>query len=232
MELLLLFSQKLMSNIRAVIFDFDGVILDSVECKTRAFARLFEPWGAEAVQHMVEYHLANGGISRFEKIRYFYAKVLQQPLPDEEFARLAEAFRAFAFDEVVAAQWIPGAPEFLATWHEHYLFFVASGTPGDELHEIVRLRGLEQYFVETHGSPEVKERIIQSVLARYQLDSTNVVFVGDAMTDYRAAKATGLSFIGVGSLLPAVFPPGTVVIPDLRSLGDAIAKLQRNGAPA
>ena len=218
-----------MNNIRAVIFDFDGVILDSVECKTRAFARLFEEWGPEAVHHMVEYHLANGGISRFEKIRYFYAHVLQQPLAEEECTRLADAFRTFAFDEVVAAEWIAGAREFLVEYYERYLFFVASGTPGDELREIIRLRGLEQYFAEAHGSPEVKENIIRSILIRHMLMPAEVLFVGDAMTDYRAAEATGLPFIGVAGSDPTAFPPGTTVLPDLHSLGSAIEKLQQNG---
>ena len=31
--------------IRAIIFDFDGVILDSVDIKTKAFARLFQEFG-------------------------------------------------------------------------------------------------------------------------------------------------------------------------------------------
>ncbi len=221
-----------MSNIRAVIFDFDGVILDSVECKTRAFARLFEEWGTEAVRHMVDYHLAHGGISRFEKIRYFYAHVLQQPLPDEEFTRLTEAFRTFAFDEVVAAQWIPGALEFLKAQHGNYLFFVASGTPDDELREIVRLRGLERYFTETHGSPEVKENIIRSILARHQFAPSDVVFVGDAMTDYRAAQATGLRFIGVAGADTMAFPAGTTTIADLRALQQAITAIRHTGVSA
>lgn len=222
-----------MSNtIRAIVFDFDGVILDSVECKTRAFARLFEEWGPDAVRHMVDYHLANGGISRFEKIRYFYTNFLEEPLPDEELTRLAGAFRTYAFHEVAAANWIPGAHEFLAEWYNHYTFFVASGTPDDELREIVRLREIEQYFSEVHGSPEVKENIIRGILARHDLAPGDVLFVGDAMTDYRAAHATGLAFIGVQGSDPSAFPPDTIVIPDLRSLAGAIAQLPRNGEAA
>lgn len=219
-----------MNNIRAIIFDFDGVILDSVESKTRAFARLFAPWGAEAVQHMVDYHRAHGGISRFEKIRYFYREVLREPLSDSELAKHADDFRTFAFNEVVAASWIPGAKEFLDTWHTHYAMFIASGTPDGELREIIDLRGMQQYFAEVHGSPEAKESIIQSILLRYTLAPQDVVFIGDAITDYRAAVATGIRFVGVAGHDTAVFPPGTLCIDNLCSLESALATLQNTEA--
>lgn len=34
--------------LKCLVFDCDGVILDSVPVKTRAFARLAEPYGEEA----------------------------------------------------------------------------------------------------------------------------------------------------------------------------------------
>ena len=50
---------------KILIYDFDGVICDSVGLKTDAFVELYNTEN-ESIQKLVrEYHLANGGISRF-----------------------------------------------------------------------------------------------------------------------------------------------------------------------
>ena len=65
---------------KAVIFDFDGVLVESVDVKTNAFKKLFEKEPEEVVEKIIEYHLKNGGISRFEKFRYYYRHFLKRPL--------------------------------------------------------------------------------------------------------------------------------------------------------
>ena len=51
-------------SLACIVFDCDGVILDSVPTKTRAFARLAEPYGAEARDRFVMYHMTHGGVSQ------------------------------------------------------------------------------------------------------------------------------------------------------------------------
>ena len=57
--------------IHAIVFDFDGVLAESVDIKTRAFALLFRDEGEEVVRKVIDFHLKNGGVSRFEKIKFF-----------------------------------------------------------------------------------------------------------------------------------------------------------------
>ena len=52
--------------LKCLVFDCDGVILDSVPVKTRAFARLAEPYGEEARDRFVMYHTVHGGVSRYQ----------------------------------------------------------------------------------------------------------------------------------------------------------------------
>ncbi|MEO7317583.1 MAG: HAD family hydrolase [Chthoniobacteraceae bacterium] len=207
--------------IRAIIFDFDGVILDSVDIKTRAFARVFEEHGPEVMQQVVAHHIANGGISRFRKFQHIYENILRRAMPDGESERLGERFSDLVFDEILKAAWIPGAPEFLAENHARYRCFVASGTPEDELKRIVQLRDLEKYFAGVFGSPATKEQIIRRILDEHGFQNTEAVFIGDAMTDYTAAAACGLRFIGI-TCGGDPFPPGTTVSPDLRRLAESL----------
>jgi beta-phosphoglucomutase-like phosphatase (HAD superfamily) len=73
-------------------FDFDGVILDSVNVKSEAFATLFREFGADIEEKVVAYHLRYGGVSRVEKFRYYYRELLMQPLDDAELKRLCARF--------------------------------------------------------------------------------------------------------------------------------------------
>jgi HAD superfamily hydrolase (TIGR01549 family) len=203
--------------VRAVVLDFDGVVLDSVGIKTKAFARLFEDKGPAVVRQVVNYHLANGGISRFRKFAHIYTNILGEPLSEEESNRLGDRFSALAFDEIVKAAWIPGAPEFLRNYYQRYLLFVASGTPHEELQQILRQRGIEQYFIGAFGSPMTKAEIVSNIIAENRLEKAETLFVGDAMTDFQAAMESGVGFIGI-----ARDSTSPIVLPDLRNLVEAI----------
>jgi len=202
----------------AIIFDFDGVILDSVGVKTRAFAALARPYGEEAEERIVEYHEANGGISRYEKFAWFFHEVLGRKITPDESAAMGRRFEELAYSGVLAAPFIPGAREFLDAFHHEVPFFVASGTPTEELRRIVSERGLARYFREAHGSPTLKATIAGDILERFRFAPDDVLFVGDAMTDYRAAKECGLGFVGVAADGIGPFPEGTKVVKDLREL--------------
>jgi phosphoglycolate phosphatase-like HAD superfamily hydrolase len=77
-----------------------------------------------------------------------------------------------------------------------------------------------KYFREILGSPIRKPAHIRNLLAAYNLNPENCVFVGDALTDYYAAQETGLSFIGIQGDIE--FPDATIVLPDCRELKQKI----------
>jgi len=95
----------------AIFFDWDGVITDSVNIKTKAFAELYGEHGEDVVQRVIEYHLAHGGMSRYKKIRYFHNELLRFDVTDNEVNALAEKFSAIVFQKVVESDFIPGVVE-------------------------------------------------------------------------------------------------------------------------
>ena len=58
----------------SILFDFDGVIADTVEIKTRAFYSIYEEYGTAIAEKAVEHHILNGGMSRFEKVKFYHKK--------------------------------------------------------------------------------------------------------------------------------------------------------------
>ena len=54
-----------------IVFDFDGTLCDSAEVKTQAFYDLyFDSHGPAIARAVKEHHLANVGVSRYDKIRW------------------------------------------------------------------------------------------------------------------------------------------------------------------
>ena len=181
--------------IKAVIFDFDGVIVESAGIKTSAFRKLFEPDYPEKVDTIVDYHIRNMGISRFVKFRHIYENILKLPLTVIEEERLGRKFSGIVFEEIIEAPFVGGAREFILKNQEKYMMFVVSGTPDEELRDILKLRKISDLFKEIHGTPASKPQIINGILKRHSLREEEAVFVGDAESDMRASEETGVHFI-------------------------------------
>ena len=105
--------KKSLVSIRAIAFDFDGVLAESVDIKTRAYALLFKGEGDQSIRQIVDFHLKNGGISRFEKIKKIYNDILNRPLSETHYHELCVQFSNLVVEEVVLAPWVNGAEEFL-----------------------------------------------------------------------------------------------------------------------
>lgn len=186
------------SILRAVFFDFDGVILDSVSIKTRAFAAMFRSYGIDVERKVVAYHLDNGGISRFEKFRYYYETILATQISKKTLTELNQQFSEIIMAEILAAPFIKGALNCLEELqHRNIPTFVVSGVPDTELRMIVKKRRLADYFVEVHGSPKSKKSQISDIGLRWKLNLSECLMIGDALTDYEAADATGTMFLGI-----------------------------------
>ena len=181
----------------AFFFDFDGVLADSVEVKTRAFAKLFESHGAKVVRKVIAHHRLHGGMTRMEKFHHYYNEYLGRNLNDEEMTDLCRQFSELVVDEVVAAPEIDGAEEFLQRWCRRLACFVISAAPDEEIKEIVKRRGMEEYFKEVLGAPITKRKNLEILLARYDLNPSRCFFFGDAESDYVAAHICGVEFFGI-----------------------------------
>ena len=96
-----------------LIFDFDGIIADSVNVKTKAFAEIYKPYGEKVVTQVVSHHLSNGGVSRFEKFEYYHKKFLKKKVSDSDIANLSDYFSSLVVQKVVDSAEIPGVLIFL-----------------------------------------------------------------------------------------------------------------------
>ena len=205
---------------QAIIFDFDGVIVESGKIKTQAFAELYRDHGADIVAQVVQFHTQNGGMSRYRKFRHFQEHFLHRlPLTETEERQLDIRFSELVVEAVIAADPVPGAFELIRQQASKIPLFVASGTPEIELKVIVERRGLAPYFTDVRGAPALKKTIIAEILSSHDLTPGSVLMIGDAMADYEGAQANHTAFLGrvlPGDVNP--FPADVEIVPDLRGL--------------
>lgn len=184
-----------MTIYQAIVLDFDNVILESVDVKTKAFAQLFYVY-PQHIEEIIRYHLNNKGVSRFDKFRYIYKHILKEPLTEERFQQLCDDFSKIVYNQVLKCPFVPGAKEFLKHYHSEYDLYVVSATPQDEIQSIVSALGIAPYFKGVFGSPTKKGEHIGRIIGEHGYKPMNVLVIGDSNSDYEAAHATDCDFIG------------------------------------
>ncbi len=212
--------------IKAICLDFDGVIVESADIKTNAFAKLFESEDRETIKKIVDYHLLNNGVSRFDKFRFIYKEILNRPLTKDLFNLLCDKFSTLVIDEVVNAPYVNGAREFLLEYMKKYLYFIISATPQLEIEEIIRRKKIGGLFKAIYGAPNKKTDAVKTILTEVGYIPKEILHIGDAMSDYIAAKDNSVRFIARVYDKDIIFDNiDCIKITDLSGLSSLIRKL-------
>jgi len=186
-----------LGDYKTLVFDCDGVILNSNKIKTRAFYTAVLPYGEAAAQALVDYHVANGGISRYKKFEYFLKQILGQPAPDEkELKNLLDTYADEAWKGLLDCDVAEGIAA-LRKKTAASRWLVVSGGNQEELRRLFALRRLDSFFDGgIFGSPDSKDEILAREIRSGNIEKP-AVFLGDSKYDYEAATSVGLVFIFV-----------------------------------
>ena len=181
--------------VNAIIFDFDGVVLESLNVKTNAFKKLYEPYGSDISKRVVEHHLENGGVSRFDKIKFYHNIFLGEDIDEKKIQKIAQKFSEMVVNEIMKVPFVDGAKQFIEDNYKRYLMFISSATPTNELNFICKQRKITKYFQGIFGSPDSKSKHISSIITNYSLNNREIVYIGDSSSDLDAANTHNLTFI-------------------------------------
>ena len=179
----------------AVIFDCDGVILDSNSMKVNAMERALSAseFEKDRIGLAVEYFRGNFGKSRYHHVDYFVDE-LSSDVDDKQ--GLKEAILSLFAAEVekgyLQAPEAPGISWLLKVSAETKSLFVASGSEEVQLNRILQQRGFDKYFKQILGSPVKKSENVKEILAA---GFKKVLFIGDAVADYEAANENEIDFL-------------------------------------
>jgi len=187
---------KPLSDYDKIIFDCDGVLLDSNPLKTNAFREAVISYGEDAAQRLVDYHIHHGGVSRYEKFRWFFSEVVN--LPDVE-AATKSAIMEFSYSvksSLPNCQVAYGL-EFLKSASGPAPWYIVSGSDQEELKHFMEDANLSPLFDGgIFGSPDTKHDIFARLIPNAGGDSQNIYF-GDSALDHIVAKEFGCDFVFV-----------------------------------
>lgn len=181
---------------KSIVFDCDGVVLDSNAVKTEAYFRTAKNLGASDAdaQALVDYHVQLGGISRYHKFDYYLREILQQPATQQAIQILLDEFarelEVGLLDCEVAAGLL-ALREATPTAH----WMILSGGDQQEIRTLFAKRNLHALFDGgLFGSPDNKDTVLVREKASGNLQLP-ALFIGDSKYDYVAATGAGLDFI-------------------------------------
>lgn len=183
--------------IQQILFDFDGVIIDSMATRDYGFRKIVEEHDEKLVDEFIKYHRYNAGLSRFVKIRHFYEEMLGESISEAKVNELAMTFSQIMRERLTTPDVIiEETVDFIRAIHHKIPMHIVSGSEEQELNFLCRSLGLDQYFVTIEGSPAPKKALVKGIMHKYGYDPETTVLIGDSINDYEAAKVNSIDFYG------------------------------------
>lgn len=181
--------------IKNILFDFDGVIIDSMPIKSEGFRKIFEEHDSEAVKLLLDFHNLNGGLSRYVKIKYFFEDVLGIPIEEKDILRYAEQFSEIVKEELNNPEHlIAEVVQFIRDNQENFNFHIVSGADEQELKYLCEQLNIAHYFQSIHGSPTHKNDLVKQVMKENGYLKTETILIGDSINDLEAAEINEIGF--------------------------------------
>jgi phosphoglycolate phosphatase-like HAD superfamily hydrolase len=187
-------NDHVLSAMRIVFWDFDGVIKDSVAVKTVGFEQLFLPYGQEVADRVRQHHEAHGGVSRYKKMPV-YLEWAGETATAANIQHFCDRFSSLVQQAVIDAPWVPGVREYLLARHASQYFVLVTATPQQEIEQILGALEIAHCFREVYGAPTSKAEAIGRVLQHLKCPPVDALMIGDSETDLEAADANGVSFL-------------------------------------
>ncbi len=197
--------------IKVFVFDFDGIILESVPIKDQAIYHLFENIKQTERELVLDLHRQNPGINRRDRIRMLLTQGLgQKEVSPDLLNGLLMRFTSLVSDGLMECPEVPGVRKFLDEICQQKPCYVVSAAPRDEVRAVAEARGFSEYFLDILSTPPAKAEHLKKIIKQEMVQPESVLFIGDKISDYNAAKKAGTVFLGrICALNPTFFSDGT-----------------------
>jgi HAD superfamily hydrolase (TIGR01549 family) len=183
--------------IKAVIFDIDGTLLDSVDLHAKAWQEAFEKFGKHIPFKEIRQQIGKGG-----------DQLMPDFLTDEEMKQFGKELEEYR-GELFKRKYLPHVKAFPRV-RELFQFLkandkriaLASSAKEDELKRYKQIADIEDLVDEESSSDDAERSkphpdIFQATLKSLSIEANEAVVVGDSPYDAEEAGKIGLRTIGV-----------------------------------
>jgi len=184
--------------IKQILFDFDGVIIDSMDVRDEGFRMIAQEVAAEEiVEKFIKYHRYNAGLSRFVKIKYLYEEMLNKTISEDKIQILANKFSLIMKDKLVDKKVIiQETVNFIESIYKDVTLHIVSGSEEKELNYLCENLNLTSFFKTIEGSPTHKNDLVKNIMELNNYNPNETILIGDSINDYEAAEINNIKFIG------------------------------------
>ncbi|UII31658.1 HAD hydrolase-like protein [Fulvivirga ulvae] len=186
---------------KAIFWDFDGVLLDSMPVRDSGFVQTLSGYPKEQVEKLLDFHRKNGGWSRYVKFKYFIEEILGEQADQSRIQQFANNFSEIMLKNLANPSLIiQDSLTFVKSKFDKIDMHIVSGSDGQELNTLCLQLGIEKYFKSINGSPTPKEELVKQVLENYGYHSSDCSLIGDSINDWQAANANNVTFYGYNNV--------------------------------
>ena len=185
----------------SLIFDCDGVILNSNQIKTNSFRKILKEYNQEAVEDFLNYHKKNGGISRYVKLDNFLKNILPKyhkdyQIKSNELRNLLTKYSEVCTHSLCNAEVTHNLEEMREITGD-IPWIIVSGGDQNELRKVFKHKDISQYFTGgIFGSPDNKIDILNREIKKNNINFPALMF-GDSKLDHVVASFHKIDFIFV-----------------------------------
>ena len=189
-------------NFNNILWDFDGVLLDSMRVRDWGFRKIFKPYSSKQIEELIEFHRLNGGKSRYVKIRHFYENILDKTISEDEINEYSAEFSELMKKKLTDKKnLIDNSVNFIEKNKSKYNFHIVSGSDQKELRYLCKKLNIYNYFISIYGSPTPKDVLIDKLIKKYDYDIHETCLIGDSINDLEAAYVNKIKFFGYNNNL-------------------------------
>ena len=205
-----------MSNIKACIFDLDGVIVDTAIYHYKAWKRLANQLGFDFTEHDNE---KLKGVSRVRSLQLIleWGGVTKTEAEQEELATQKNTWYVEMISRMTPAEVLPGAKEFLQTCRDAGLKTALGSASKNSMTILEKVNLVEMFDAIIDGNKVSKPKPDPEVFLKgaegVGVEPADCVVFEDAIAGVEAAINGGMKAVGIGS--PDVLVKANLVVSGL-----------------
>ena len=189
-------------NIKVIVFDFDGTLVDSNQLKYNAFFELFPSDSLHngIITDVLDEFLEE---SRYVILREILKRINRKTINEDDLDYRVHAsankYNDIVVDGAKRCKEKSGAKEVLESLSKRYNLYLNSTTPETSLKEIVKHRNWEGFFCDIFGYPNEKTSVLLEIIKRESVNPEELLVVGDGKSDRDSANNVKCGFLQINS---------------------------------